>query len=429
MPSLTFPLLAALTPADIDISIISEHLEDIDFDEKVDLVGITAYTPQILRAYEIADEYKRRGVPVVMGGIHVSMEPEEAAEHANTVIVGEAEDTWPEFIDDFRRGSGKKLYVAKKKPSLAHTPIPRFSLLNKDRYLLMDNTWVNRFLPLPMLPIQTARGCPHSCDFCSVSIFCGTTYRPRPISEVVNEIVTLGSKGWCFVDDNIFANPERAKELFNKLIPLKITWIGFANVNASDDRELIRLARKSGCISIIIGLESLDSRSIKSVSKTMNKIDHYEKNIKAYHREGIALTVSMIFGFDGEDEIAIKEAYDFLTKNHVSCAFWWPLTPFPGTPLIKRLKEAGRLKCDKWWLNPELVVKNSLFKFDGKELPEERTVKNNINYYYKKFTSLKDMFNRCLFFPPQRFLLSIYLNLTLRKGFIPYDEIGPGKLS
>lgn len=423
IPSLTLPYLAALTPADIDISIVNDQLEDINFDEKVDLVGITSYTPQILRAYEIADEFKKRGVPIVMGGMHVSMEPEEAMGHANTVIVGEAEETWPEFIEDFRRGVGKKLYAAKRKPSLRHLRVPRFSLLNKDKYISSGDTWLNRFLPLPMLPIQTARGCPHSCDFCSVSVFYGATYRPRPVDEVVNEIVTIGSKGWYFVDDNIFANPARAKELFRKLIPLKITWIGSANINASEDKELMRLARKSGCICIMVGLESLDNRNIKSVGKSMNKINLYEENIKAYHKEGITLILSMIFGFDDERPIAIKEAYNFLTKNRVSCAFWWPLTPLPGTPLMNRLRQACRLKDDKWWLNPELAKKGNFLKFNAKGLPEERAFKNNINYYYSRFTSLKDVFRRCLFLPPQCFLLSIYLNLILRKNFTPYSNI------
>jgi radical SAM superfamily enzyme YgiQ (UPF0313 family) len=243
------------------------------------------------------------------------------------------------------------------------------------------------------------------------------------VDEVVNEIATIGSKGWYFVDDNIFADPARAKELFGKLIPLKITWIGCANINASEDREMLRLARKSGCICIMVGLESLSNRNIKSIGKPTNRINKYEDNIKAYHKEGIALLLSMIFGFDNEEPTAIKEAYDFLTKNHASCAFMWPLTPFPGTPLIKLLKQAGRLKDDKWWLNSEVAERNVLFKFNGKEPLEERVFKNNINRYYSKFTSMKDVFNRCLFFPPQRFLFSVYLNLMLGKGFTPYKDV------
>lgn len=194
--SLTLPLLAALTPKDIDISIVLEQFETIDFEEQIDLVGITSYTSRISRAYEIADEYRKRGVSVVMGGIHVSMEPEEALEHADTVIVGEAEETWKEFIKDFKNGNAQKMYVAKERPSLANLPIPRFSLVEKyeSRYVVNQKRGLYHFLPTSALSIQTARGCPHSCDYCSVTMFSGRQYRTRPVPDVISEIRTLGKK-------------------------------------------------------------------------------------------------------------------------------------------------------------------------------------------------------------------------------------------
>jgi radical SAM superfamily enzyme YgiQ (UPF0313 family) len=174
-PSITLPLLAALTPKDINVSIVMEQFDDINFDEKVDLVGISACTCRVLRGYEIADEFRRRGVPVVMGGIHVSMEPEEAQEHADTVIIGEAEEIWQKFIADFRQGISKKVYTAGDKPSLINLPIPRFSLIEKykSHYASFNRRILGRFLPLPLFPIQTARECPHNCDFCSVTAFSG----------------------------------------------------------------------------------------------------------------------------------------------------------------------------------------------------------------------------------------------------------------
>ncbi|GAH61991.1 unnamed protein product, partial [marine sediment metagenome] len=213
------PFLAALTPRGIDVSIVNELFEDINFEEEVDLVGITSYTTNIHRAYEIADEFRRRNVPVAMGGIHVSMEPEEAKEHADTIIVGEAEETWPQFINDFRNGIRKKVYRAEKRPSLVHLPIPRFSLINKSHYV-----------DYQVIPIQTARGCPYSCDYCSVTKFSGKRYRPRPISDVINEIEILGAKMYFFIDDNIFTSHSRATELLKALIPLKILWFGQATI-------------------------------------------------------------------------------------------------------------------------------------------------------------------------------------------------------
>jgi radical SAM superfamily enzyme YgiQ (UPF0313 family) len=163
-PMITLPMLAALTPADVWVKIVNEFFEDIDFREHVDVVGITAYTSRILRAYEIADEFRRRGVHVVMGGIHVTMEPDEALAHADTVIMGEADELWPRFIGDFRRGAPQRLYQYDAPPSLDRLPAPRFSLLDHRRYLSLQHRGISRLLPTPLLPVQTARGCPHHCD-------------------------------------------------------------------------------------------------------------------------------------------------------------------------------------------------------------------------------------------------------------------------
>lgn len=401
VPSLTFPLLAALTPSDINISIVNEICEDINFEEKVDLVGITSYTINIHRAYQVADEFRRRNVPVVMGGIHVSMEPEEAKEHADTIIIGEAEETWPQFMNDFRNGIRKEVYRAEKRPSLVHLPIPRFSLINKSHYV-----------DYQMIPIQTGRGCPHSCDFCSVTRFSGRRYRPRPIPDVINEIKTLGAKFCFFIDDNIFASPSRARELLKALIPLRILWIGQATISAAEDRELIELARKSGCIELAVGLESLSRKNLKSVHKTMNKVEHYEKNLKAYRKLGIRVAASMIFGFDDEEPGVFKEAYHFLMKNRLPYTYWTALCPYPGTPLYERLKAQGRLKDAKWWLNRKRRIYG--LEFTGNKM-EEKVFSKNLYHYYRRFYSIRSIIKRTLFPPQRRWLPTIYLNLAYRK--------------
>jgi len=403
--SLTFPLLAALAPPDIDVSIVNEICEDINFEKKVDLVGITSYTINIHRAYQIADEFRRRNVPVVMGGIHISMEPEEAKEHADTIIIGEAEETWPQFINDFRNGIRKEVYKAEKRPSLVHLPVPRFSLINKSHYV-----------DYRVIPIQTGRGCPHSCDFCSVTKFSGKQYRPRPIPDVINEIKTIGEKIYFFIDDNIFASPSRARELLKALIPLRILWIGQATISAAEDKELIELARKSGCIELGVGLESLSRKNLKSVGKTINKVEHYEKNLKTYRKLGIRVAASMIFGFDDEEPQVFKETYHFLLKNRVPYTYWSPLCPYPGTPLYKRLKEQGRLKDAKWWLNPD--GKTYGLQSTGTKM-EEEVFSKNLYHYYKRYYSLGSIIKRTLFPPQQRWPSTIYLNLAYRKRVTP----------
>lgn len=401
IPSLTFPLLAALTPPDIDVSIVNEICEDINFEEKVDLVGITSYTINIHRAYQIADEFRKRNVPVVMGGIHVSMEPEEAKKHADTIIIGEAEETWPQFINDFRNGERKKVYKAEKRPPIANLPIPRFSLINKSHYV-----------DYQLIPIQTARGCPHSCDFCSVTRFSGRRYRPRPISDVINEIKSLGAKYCFFIDDNIFASPSRARELLRALIPLRILWIGQATISAAEDRELIELAQKSGCIELAVGLESLSRKNLESVGKTINIVEHYEKNLKTYRKAGIRVAASMIFGFDDDESGVFKETYHFLMKNRLPYTIWSALCPYPETPVYKRLKDQGRLKDAKWWLNRNRRIYG--LEFTGIRMKEE-VFSKNLYRYYRRFYSIRSIITRALFPPQRKWLPTIYLNLAYRK--------------
>ncbi len=429
-PSITLPLLAALTPSDIDISIIMEQFEDINFDEEVDLVGISACTSRALRGYEIADEFRRRGVPVVMGGIHVSMQPEEAQEYADTIIIGEAEGIWQKFIADFKQGISKKVYIARDKPSLNNLPIPRFSLIEKykSRYSSFNRGVLGRFLPLPLFPIQTARGCPHNCDFCAVTAFSGGKYRERPVSDVINEIKSLDAKSCFFLDDNIFGNPSRAKELFKALIPLKILWFGQATISNAEDKELIQLARKSGCILLYIGLESISHRHLSSIGKTFNKVEKYESNLRTYRQEGISVVASMIFGFDYEESTVFKEVYDFLVKNRIPYTQWQFITPYPGTPFLKKLEEQGRLKDNKWWLNHRLVWNPFYLKYTGIKMKEEEFC-TNFHHYYSRFYSLKCIIKRILFPPQARFILKIPSNLAIRNKLSSQTTVIEGKLS
>lgn len=411
-PSLTFPLLAALTPEDIEVSIIDETVEDISFDETADLVGLTAYTTNIYRAYEIADEFRRRRVPVVMGGLHVSEEPEEALEHADAVFLGEAEDTWPQFLRDFRGGTAKKIYRPEKPPSLVGLPIPRYSLINQSRTVGHQKDGWFRFLNRPLFPVQTSRGCPYSCIYCAVSKFYGKKIRFRPVSDVIKEIQALNAQICFFIDENIFANPQRAQELFEALIPLKIHWVGQATMDAAEDRKLIRLARKSGCLGLCIGLESLSQKVIESLGESKQKanvVERYEKNIQAYQEEGIAPDISLMFGFDDDEPTVFQRAYDFLIKNQVPYTAWWPLTPLPGTKIFQRLKAQGRLKDERWWLNFELLTKVLDLKFKGNQIGEDVFAEKFL-CYYRRFYSSANIMRRFLL-PPRKGFLFVFYNL------------------
>jgi len=240
MPELTLPVLAALTPPDIEVIVTEEDIEDVTYKSHVDLVGISLLTPFALRAYEIADEYRRRGVRVVLGGIHASALPEEAMRHADAVVIGEAENVWPQLIQDFRTHGLKPLYKSDRFADLTNLPLPRRDLLKEGM----------TFSPYSL---QTSRGCPFSCHFCSVTRFFGGTYRTRPVDEVIREIELAGKKRWIFIDDNIIGNTRYARELFRRLIPLKITWVGQSTLLISADGELLNLAVRSGCHGLFIG--------------------------------------------------------------------------------------------------------------------------------------------------------------------------------
>jgi radical SAM superfamily enzyme YgiQ (UPF0313 family) len=420
-PSLTLSLLAALTPRDIDVSILRELRDDIDFEEETDLVAITSYTTHIRRAYEIADEFRQRKVPVVMGGVHVSEETEEALEHADTVIIGEAEETWPQFIKDFKNGRRKRTYETKKRPSLANLPTPRFSLLDAEEspYFAFKKRGLFRLFG-PIFPVQTARGCPYSCDHCSVTRFFGGRYRYRPIADVVNEIESLGIKNCFFLDDNICGSLPRARELFEALIPLRIRWMGQATIALAERRDLLKLARSSGCVVLCIGLESLSRKNLDSIGKKMNVVEDYEKNLKVFREEGIAIMLSMMFGFDDDRLEVFKESYDFLVKNRVPFASWWPVTPFPGTALYARLKEARRLKDDRWWLNPHGKIHD--LKLTGIGMKESDFGKTFL-HYYKRYYSIANIVRRIALPPQKKPLGKLFLNLACRRGITEQTNI------
>ncbi|MCD6575146.1 B12-binding domain-containing radical SAM protein [Candidatus Aerophobetes bacterium] len=345
IPPLGLLNVAAVTPPDIKVSLTDENVDSIDFDKDVDLVGISTMTSAAPRAYEIARQFRKRGVPVVLGGPHVSALPEEGLQHADAVVVGEAEGVWERLIDDFIHGgkdSLKKIYKNDTLPDLSKIPFPRWDILKKERYV------VNKVLHL-------TRGCPYNCSFCSVTQLFGRKIRSRPVDKVVDFIKENIGKGlsgrfFVFLDDNIMGNRKYAKELFHALIPLKIIWMSQSSINAAYDKELLDLAAKSGCKALFVGIESISEGALKEVGKTQNRVEFYEEAIKRFHRHGIFIHGAFIFGMDDHDKSIFKTTVDFVNKVKLDGVQYSILTPLPGTRFHKQMEKEGRI-IDRDWSN------------------------------------------------------------------------------
>lgn len=395
LPPLNLLYVAALTPKDVEVTLIDEHIDSIDFEEEVDLVGITALTATVPRAYEIADEFKKRGVKVVLGGIHPSVLPEEAIQHADSVVIGEAENLWPQLIDDFKRKRLQKFYQSTQKPSLENLPLPRRDLLQGKKYLTKNF-------------IQTTRGCPFDCDFCSVTKFFGKKHRFRPVGEVIKEIESLEGNFTIFADDNVVAHVKYAKELFKALIPCKKKWFSQADLSMSQDIELLRLAARSGCGAVYIGFESLSDIGLQKFRRHINFKDAINK-LKSY---GIRIEGSFIFGFDSDDKKVFEKTLRFAQELKLDVATFHLLTPLPGTKLYEKLERENRIVVRDWSKYDLSTVVFKPRQMTAEELQE------GVRWTMKKFYSLSSIAKR-LFPPPFKTLPSIVAyNLSRKVHFL-----------
>lgn len=339
MEPLCFAILARLTPPEVELACHDERLEEVPFDEPTDLAALTVETYTARRAYQIAAEYRRRGVPVVMGGYHPTLLPEEALEHADAVVVGDAEGTWPRLLADARAGRLERLYRERG--------VPELDGVTPDRRLFRGK----RYAPLTL--VQYGRGCRYACDFCSIRAFYGRSVRHRPVAEVVAEIEALAPRHVFFVDDNLFTDRERARALFRALVPLGIRWSSQVSIDAARDPELVALMAASGCLVLLIGFESLSAASLGQMKKAWNlRHGGYAEVVRRLREAGILVYGSFVFGYDGDTPDAFDATVDFALENRLFLANFNPLTPTPGTPLYARLQREGRLLHERWWLDP-----------------------------------------------------------------------------
>jgi len=334
---LVLALLAALTPPEFEILLIDENVEPVDTNILADLVAISCMTASSPRAYEIADAFRARGIPVVLGGIHPTIMPDEAGQHADTVVVGEAEPVWKTLLEDFAAGHLKPRYQHDVFCDLVNLPVPRRELLHQDRYFTTNI-------------VQTARGCPNACSFCSVWKVAGRKYRFRPIPEVIAELRTLRGKRVGFIDDNFPGNPFRAKELLEAMIPLKLKWVGQATLDMAKDPELLRLLALSGCYAMFVGIESVSQENLSATHKVPNIGLDMEVAIRTIHRAGIEIVGSFVLGLDEDGPSVFADTLEFAERNKLALAQFSALTPFPGTLTRQQLVDEGRILSNDWGL-------------------------------------------------------------------------------
>jgi radical SAM superfamily enzyme YgiQ (UPF0313 family) len=348
LPPLAFAVLAAQTPPDVEVALYDERIEPIAYDEPTDLVAITVETYTARHAYQIAAHYRQRGVPVVMGGYHPTFLPDEAAQYADAIVIGDAEGLWPRVVADARAGRLHARYQQPDPPPIHRTVYNRRIFAGK---------------PYPALqPVQYGRGCRFACDFCSIHAFYGAHLRQRTLRDVIAEIEALDSKTVLLVDDNIFADTDRAADLFRALIPLKIRWACQVSIDVARNPMLLDLMAKSGCVAALIGFESLHEANLRQMKKHWN-VQHgnYASAIAAFRARGIMLYATFVFGYDHDTPDTFERTLEFALESRFLLANFNPLTPTPGTPLYDRLQREGRLLFDRWWLDPDFRYGQALF--------------------------------------------------------------------
>jgi radical SAM superfamily enzyme YgiQ (UPF0313 family) len=376
-PIITLPHIAAITPSGHDIKIINENYEDINFDEDVDLVGITCYTMTAPRVYSIADEFRKRGKTVILGGYHPTALPDEAKQHADSVIKGMAELTWPRALEDYEKGRLKPIYERDHNFDVIKLPPLR-------RDLITENPFLGA--------IQTTRGCSNQCEFCAIYSFCGNWIKQRPIKDVVDEIKSMPNKMFIFHDPHLTLHRKYAMELFKEIIKQKIhkAWVanGTSNILGAVDEEFLNLARKSGCVEWFVGFESVSQEALNNIKKTHNKVSDFKKMIKRVHDHGMTIQGGIIFGFDEDTPDIFSTTLEIINDWELDVLEVNILTPYPGTPLFDRLEREGRILTRDWSRYNQVDVVFQPKKMTPKELYE------GASKVAKEFYSWKNIIKR-----------------------------------
>ncbi len=355
---LTLSTLAALVPPEIstDIRIIDEGIEEVDLNLDADLIGMTVITGSSIRTYELADHFRKRGIAVVLGGPHITLIPDDAQPHADALVIGYAEDTWPELLRDFATGQMQPRYTQAPNLSLANRPFPRRELMKKNSYL---TTHV----------FEATRACVHSCEFCVVPFAWGLKPYQKPVEEIVADIRQHWASKVIFIDLNLIADKAYAARLFEALIPLKIEWFGLSTTLLGKDRPLLELAARSGCTGLLMGFESITPANLKQSKKGFNSPDEYQDLVALLHHYGITLMACFTFGMDNDTPDIFMKTARFAVEANIDLPRYAIVTPFPNTGLYNRLETEGRILTKNWELydaqhvvfQPKLMTPQELY--------------------------------------------------------------------
>lgn len=336
---LTLTTLAALLPEELDITIklIDEGIEEIPENLEADLVGMTVITGTSKRAYALADQFRSRGITVVLGGPHVTLLPEEASQHADSICVGYAEESWPQLVRDFAQGQMRSSYHQGPQFSLQESPFPKRELFDKKQFLTQA-------------VFEATRSCAHDCEFCVAPSAWGRKQYQRPVSWVIEDIKRVGEKRILFIDLNLVSDTRYAKELFTALLPLQVSWFGLSTVLIGHDPELMELMARSGCRGLLLGLETVSRTNLKNMKKPFNASVDYKGLIGDLHQLGISVQGCFVFGLDHDTPDVFEATSEFAIDAGIDLPRFSVLTPFPGTPLYRRLEEQGRIFSRDWEL-------------------------------------------------------------------------------
>ncbi len=405
---LVLPYLAALTPPDWQVQLVDEMTSPVDLEAPVDLVAMTTCTLNSLRAYELAADFRRRGRPVMLGGPHVFFYPEEAAEHADAVGIGEAELLWRQMLTDAAAGRLQQVYQSQTPCEFNGLPLPRYDLLD-----------LRSYAPFKTFAVQATRGCPFVCDFCSERLYLGGGFRCRPVAEVVEEIKRLGARRIFFAESNFGGKPAYAMELMEAITPLRLRWSSLWSLHLCADRKFMDLAQRSGLLHVNIGMESLDPQTIASMRKRQNATDQYSQILRDLRRRGISYSLNFILGWDTETPAVFNTTREFLRRHKVPVAYFNVATPDKGTAFYDRMQRSQRiLNADEIgrWPGQFCHIRPSFCS------PQE--LEQQVQRLYQDFYSLPSMFSRLPLPVTEANLASWVLNLTQRRAARTVTEFG-----
>ncbi|HBC85622.1 MAG TPA: B12-binding domain-containing radical SAM protein [Lentisphaeria bacterium] len=330
-PPLSLLVLGSLTPPRHKVGLEDGNIQKIKLNDSPDLVGITVKVDTAPSAFEIADRYRTRGIRVVMGGIHATSCPEDCAKHADSVVIGDAEENWPLLVEDAEKQSLKPVYRNSVTVDPAKIPIPRWEMLNHGRYLFTNT-------------LTIGRGCPWRCDFCyNSSSNIDSSYRMKSIPQIIDEICSLGTDHVMFIDDNFIGSPEFVRKLLPEFKRLGITWQTAVSTNIGLYDDILDMMAEAGCKSLFIGFESVNQKNLMDCRKTQNRIQGYDSTIAKIHARGMMVNASLVFGFDGDDVSVFPATFEWLVRNRIATMTAHILTPYPGTVFYRKLETEGRI--------------------------------------------------------------------------------------